>query len=247
MIEVCDLHAGILRGVSLRLCVPGAQLTGIVGPNGAGKSTLLHALLSPPRSGAVVVDGEDVRGMRRRAVARRLALVAQREEEPPPLTAAEYVRLGRIAAGTDHGHTAVTGALAATDALQLARRRVITLSGGELQRVHIARGIAQEARYLLLDEPTNHLDARHTHDVLHTLRDLPRPCVAVLHDLNAAARYCEEVVVLDDGSVAAVGAPTDVLRPEVLEPIYSVRMERIETPRGFLLDAWRGESGNEEC
>jgi iron complex transport system ATP-binding protein len=113
-------------------------------------------------------------------------------------------------------------------ARHLAERVFSSLSGGEKQRVLIARTLAQDADHLLLDEPTNHLDIRYQHEVLHLVRTLGVTTVVVLHDLNLAARYCDHLVLLSEGRVAASGSPGDVLTAEVIEPVYGVRVRRLD-------------------
>jgi iron complex transport system ATP-binding protein len=137
--------------------------------------------------------------------------------------------------GSFESYTATDRALAVHALRQagvehLARRDYEHLSGGEKQRVLIARALAQDTDHLLLDEPTNHLDIRHQHAVLQCVRRLGVATVVVLHDLNLAARYCDRIILLHDGHVVAVGDPDAVLTPEVLEPVYRVRVRRIEEP-----------------
>lgn len=222
------------------LVVRPRTVVGVVGPNGSGKTSLLRLLSGElrPESGTVVVEGGSPTALGPRELARRLAVVAQDETlAETPLTAAELVLLGR----TPHlgpfqrpgreDLTIVTDSLRRVGALDLAAREVATLSGGERQRVLIARALAQGARTLLLDEPTNHLDIRYQHDALGLVRGLAdggAGCVVVLHDLNLAARYCDHLVVLDAGRVAASGVPARVLVPETLEPVYHVGMHRLD-------------------
>jgi iron complex transport system ATP-binding protein len=121
----------------------------------------------------------------------------------------------------------VSDALAAVGLEELATRDVAVLSGGERQRALIARALAQQTGHVLLDEPTNHLDIRFQHEVLRLVRELPGAAV-VLHDLNLAARYCDRIMVLDHGRTVASGTPSEVLTPEILEPVYGVRVKRVE-------------------
>ena len=220
-------------------CTPGT-LTAIVGPNGAGKSTLL-ALLSgerPPSSGKAVLDGTPLHTWSATDLARRRAIVPQHVAPAFDMRAWELVRLGR-APFTDSREDEVqliTAALAAMDALHLANRDVMTLSGGERQRVGLARALAQiagfrsseDAHFLLLDEPTAALDLKHARAVMQTTRtcaDQGVCVIVVLHDLRAAARYADQVVLLHRGSVAAQGIPAEVLTAPRVETVFEVDPE----------------------
>ncbi|WP_193613719.1 ATP-binding cassette domain-containing protein [Nocardioides lijunqiniae] len=218
---------------------PGRVL-GLIGPNGSGKTTLLRLLygaLSSP-SGVVLVDGDPLRSLRPREAARRLAVVVQEAPGESPLTVAEMVLLGRtphlstFQRASAEDHDVAADALRRVGALHLADRAFAGLSGGERQRVLIARALTQRATHLLLDEPTNHLDIRYQHEVLgllaHLVRDLGTTSVVVLHDLNLAARYCDDLVLLGPGGVAASGTTADVLDPDVLEPVYEIGVRRVE-------------------
>ncbi|MFT3862306.1 ABC transporter ATP-binding protein [Micropruina sp.] len=212
---------------------PGRVL-GLIGPNGSGKSTLLRAVLRAVDSaGKLWIDTDDLRRLSTRELARRTAVVAQQEEGVPEITVAELVLLGRSvhrsdwASYTDEDRAIAGEAMTRTGVTQLADRTLGQLSGGERQRVLIARALAQRSRYLLLDEPTNHLDVHYQHEVLTLVRHLGLTSVVVLHDLNLAARYCDDLVLLHDGRVRADGRVDDVLTPEILEPVYGVRVTPI--------------------
>nr|WP_216645298.1 ABC transporter ATP-binding protein [Isoptericola halotolerans] len=216
------------------------EVLGLVGPNGSGKTTLLRALHRAlvPDAGAVAVDGDDVDALSARSLARRVAVVVQSTDVESQLTAMDEVLLGRSPflapfrrAGTADEEIAARS-LERVGAAHLAGREVATLSGGERQRVLVARALAQEPRYLLLDEPTNHLDVHYQHEVLHLVRDLDVTVVVVLHDLNLAARYCDRLVMIERGRVRAVGTPQDVLVPDLVEPVYGVRAQRVTAQDG---------------
>lgn len=220
-----------LEGVGVA-SVPG-RLMGLIGPNGSGKSTLLRLLHGRlrPASGRVAVDGRDLAGMSALEIARTIAVVVQEHEPAVDLSAAEMVMLGRLPRGGLGGpaaadHAAAETALEQVGLLCQAERPLSAMSGGEQQRVMIARAMAQETEHLLLDEPTNHLDIRYQHEVLSTVRQLGRTSIVVLHDLNLAAQYCDELVLLDHGRIAARGTPDEVLRAEVLEPVYRIGVRR---------------------
>lgn len=218
----------ILDGVALEARPD--ELVGLLGPNGSGKTTLLRVLagLRTPQSGSVRIDGVDVHDHSRRAIARRLAVVEQDTLAHVDLTARQVVEIGRTPfrgrfdALTDVDDLIVDTALARVDIVDLQQRTWHTLSGGEKQRVQLARALAQEPREILLDEPTNHLDVRHQLELLELLRAIDVTCVIALHDLNLAARYCDTLVVLDGGGVAAAGPPESVLTVELLTTVYGV-------------------------
>ncbi|MGH3696951.1 MAG: ABC transporter ATP-binding protein [Pseudonocardiaceae bacterium] len=211
------------------------QVVGLIGPNGSGKTTLLRVLYNAlrPRAGLVTIDDTPIGTLTSRQVARRFAVVAQ--ESPPeiPVTVADVVLLGRsplrsaFQRYTQDDYRVSAAALQRVGARHLADRNFPSLSGGEKQRVLIARALAQQADHLLLDEPTNHLDIRYQHEVLGLIRDIGVTTIVVLHDLNLAARYCAQLVLLDSGKVACAGRTEDVLIPEVLEPVYEVSVRRL--------------------
>ena len=237
---------------------PTGAVTGLLGPNGSGKSTLLRVLAGVQQAGraappsadlpspvaqpgpTTAFDGADLAALPRRERARVLALVEQDATTDLPLSVLDAVLLGRIphrsllAGDSDADRTAAHAALATAGAGDLADREVGTLSGGERQRVHMARALAQDPRLLLLDEPTNHLDIAAQLHAMRVLRDLAADgvtVVAALHDLNHAASTCDHLVLLDQGRVVASGPVGDVLVPEVLEPVYGVRVDVLTHPR----------------
>lgn len=229
----CDIGARrILDGVDLTISDHG--MLGIVGPNGSGKTTLIRALFGAlrPAGGVVLIDDRPLPTFSRPDIARRVAVVVQESPTSLPMTVAESVLLGRLPHPGTPEEAAVSEALHRVDCAHLAQRPVSELSGGERQRVLIARALAQDTSHLLLDEPTNHLDIRYQHEILGLLRSLDIGVGVVLHDLNLAARYCDRIAIVDEGRISALGAPTDVLTPDILEPIYHVGVERLELPDG---------------
>ena len=214
------------------------DVVGLIGPNGSGKTTLLRTLYGAlrPGGGTVQVDGQAVDRFTPTGLARRIAVVAQEGVPELPLTVVDMVLLGRaprrsmFQSYTRDDYQRAAAALRRVDARALAERPFNTLSGGEKQRVLVARALAQEADHLLLDEPTNHLDIRYQHEILTLVRDLSITTVVVLHDLNLAARYCDRLVLLERGHVASTGPPDTVLQPEVIEPVYGVTVRRLEEP-----------------
>jgi len=220
----------LVRDATLTLG-PG-QVVGLVGPNGAGKSTLARLLagLLRPASGSVclLVEGRRVDGGQR---ARELAYVQQSIPEAPGFTAGALVLMGRYPhrgpfepEGAED-RAAAARAMAWTGVLDLAGRRFDSLSGGERQRVLIARAFAQARCAVILDEPTASLDVRHQLELMARLRLLAGEgmgFVVVLHALEMAARWCDRLLLLDRGEVAAAGPPREVLRPELLEQVYGL-------------------------
>ncbi len=227
-------YGGALVLDGIALAADAGSTIGLIGPNGSGKSTLLRLIYRAlrPRGGTILIDGTPVARLRGRELAARLAVVTQESPTETPISVAETVLLGRSPwAGAVQGYSrqdriAAAAALERVGARELADRPFSALSGGERQRVLIARALAQRADHLLLDEPTNHLDVRYQHELLALVRDLEATTLVVLHDLNLAARYCDRLVLLDDGRVAAAGPVADVLTPEILEPVYQVTVQR---------------------
>ncbi len=206
-------------------------LTAVLGPNGSGKSTLLKAILGtvPVRSGRALVDRKEISAWSRRELAREVGVVPQTETIAFPITSREMVAMGRYpylgawSSERDVDRRAVAAAMDACDVADLAERDITTLSGGELQRVRIARALAQEPRALVLDEPTASLDIRHEMAILELLRasaDRGMNVLLITHGVDLAARFADELLLLADGRVAASGSPETVLRAEVLERVY---------------------------
>ncbi len=211
------------------------QVVGIVGPNGSGKTTLLRAVyrVLRPRLGRVVVGDNDLWKLQPPEAARRIAVVVQEPRSDFEFTVREVVMMGRSPhkspfareSAADRQH--LNDALAHVGITALAARSFSTLSGGEKQRALIARALVQEARVLILDEPTNHLDIRYQLEVLELVRGIGVTTLMSIHDVNLAAQYCDHVVVLKSGRVQAAGPVETVLTPEVLEPVFGVRVERV--------------------
>ncbi len=218
-----------LDGAGLRI-EPG-RLTAVVGPNGSGKTTLLRALLGwvPLEAGTVHVDGRPLATWRRVELATQVAAMPQREEPAPLLSAHDavlfgrYPRLGALAPVGARDRSAVRAAMERCDAWGLRARMVDTLSGGEWQRVRLARALAQEPRLLLLDEPTASLDVRHEMELLELVRNLVAGGLGgmiITHELNLAARFADQILVLHRGRTAAFGPPAAVLTADVLGPVF---------------------------
>jgi iron complex transport system ATP-binding protein len=201
---------------------------GVVGPNGAGKTTLINAVngVTEADSGVVRVGGDDVSSLSAREVSRRVATMPQNTDVSFEFSVEEVVRMGRNPHvprfGTDTTNN-VEEAMERVDVARFADRSVHEVSGGERQRVLLARCLAQDADVLLLDEPTASLDvgrAVETLSLVRSLVDEGRTAVAAIHDLNLAARFCDELVLVDDGRVVSSGAPSDVLTEENVEAVF---------------------------
>ncbi|MCK7624590.1 ABC transporter ATP-binding protein [Streptomyces sp. RS10V-4] len=222
----------------ITLTAGSGRLIGLVGPNGSGKSTLLRCVYRAlrPAAGAVRLDGTDLHALPAREAARRLAALPQEGGTDFDFTAAEVVAMGRLPHQRGSGAASAADrdvcarALARVGAAHLARRGFLGLSGGEKQRVLIARALAQEPRVLVLDEPTNHLDIAQQLEVLALVRDSRLTVLAALHDLNLAAVHCDELYVLSGGRIAASGPPHDVLTPPLLAEVFGVRAHRVPHP-----------------
>jgi iron complex transport system ATP-binding protein len=237
----------VLRDACLEVA-PG-DLVGLVGPNGSGKTTLLRTVYRSlrPDAGAVEVGGDDVWALSTRAAARRTAAVLQSGHTPTGLTVTEVVALGR---GPHHGlldrestqdRDIVVEALKQTGTQSYADRAYTTLSGGERQRVLLARALAQQPRLLVLDEPTNHLDIRARFELLDLIRATGITTLAVLHDLDLAARCCDHLVVLHHGHITATGPVLDVLTPTTLREVFGVIATTERHPDGVIRIAYGAE------
>ena len=230
----------VLRDVTLDVN-PGEVLA-LIGPNGVGKSTLIRATSGAlkPASGRITIDGHDLYRLPIEQRARLIAVVPQAVRLPESFTAFETVLMGRtpylgwLGRESEKDRSAVRAAMDRTGTRELADRLIGELSGGEQQRVLIARALAQSSPTLLLDEPTAHLDLKHQAGVLGLVRDLAHDeryaVLIALHDLNLAAQYADRVALLSNGSVAAIGTPEFVLTEENLSAAYGLRISVYEHP-----------------
>lgn len=220
----------IVDDVSLH--VGEGELAGLIGPNGSGKSTVLRMIyrILRPGAGTVTVNGADVWRLSARDNARRMAVVAQENDAGEfDFSVREVVSMGRTphqsAFAREDAHDAelVASAMQRVNVLHLAERGFATLSGGEKQRVLVARALAQQAGVLVLDEPTNHLDVRHQFEIMNLVRSLGVTAIAALHELHLAAHYCDRLYLLQEGRLVASGSPAHVLTAERIARVYGVR------------------------
>lgn len=207
------------------------KITAVAGPNGSGKSTLIRALIrrQPIETGSIEIDGTDLNSLSGQETARRIAVTPQREEPAFPMTVDEYVGLGRFPrlglwrTPGDNDRAAATGAMEKAGVAEFTARRTDTLSGGEWQRVRIARALAQEARAIVLDEPTTFLDLSHEMSLFELLHSLAADGMAILlvsHQLNLVARFADTIVLLHHGRVVVAGSPGEVMQANLLERVY---------------------------
>lgn len=230
----------ISRDVTLD--IPDGQVTTLIGANGCGKSTLLRGLsrLLPLTEGSVTLDGKKLGDYSSRELATRLSLLPQSPITPAGVTVADLVARGRhphqswLQQWSASHSAAVDEAMALTNVFQLRDRPVDSLSGGQRQRVWIAMVLAQDTDIVFLDEPTTYLDLAHSTDVLELVSTLNKEqgktIVMVLHDLNLAARYSDNLVLMKDGSVTALGSPESTITPQALRDVFGLDSRVIEDP-----------------
>lgn len=223
----------VLHGVTCAAAAGG--WLALIGPNGAGKSTLIRAAAGlVPYGGAIRLDGVDVSSLRVRDRARLISYVPQEPVLPPDMTVADYVLLGRtphlgyLGGPGQHDRERAAAALERLDVARFAGRRLARMSGGERQRVVLARALATEPRLLLLDEPTSMLDVGHQQQVLELVDGLRKDggltVLCTLHDLTVAGQYADELVLLNEGRVAAAGPAATVLTADLIGAVYAAQV-----------------------
>ncbi len=226
----------IVKNVSLQ--VYKKQFVGIIGANGCGKSTLLKSIYKSikPKTGSVFLGGIDVLKTTEKTVAQQMSVVGQFNELSFDLTVFEMVLLGRtphkkmLEGDTKEDIEIARNAIAITKLEEFQDRSYVSLSGGEKQRVILARAIAQQPYFMVLDEPTNHLDIRYQLEILSCVKNLGIGVLAALHDLELAAEYCDYIYVMKAGSVVKHGKPEEVLSEELIEDIYNVNCRIFKNP-----------------
>ncbi|NGP44655.1 ABC transporter ATP-binding protein [Bacillaceae bacterium SIJ1] len=214
------------------------QFVGLIGPNGCGKSTLLKSIYKSlaPRHGSVHLDDLNVLKASEKKVSQQLGVVGQFNEMSFDLTVQQMVLLGRtphkkmLERDRQDDLDIIDQALSQTNLLDYKDRSFLSLSGGEKQRVILARTIAQQPQFLILDEPTNHLDIRYQLEILTCVKELHIGVLAALHDLETAAHYCDYVYAMKNGEVYAHGTPEEVLTPETIEALYQIKCQTYVNP-----------------
>jgi iron complex transport system ATP-binding protein len=214
------------------------QMLGLLGPNGSGKTSLLRLLagLKAPDAGKVTLEGRDIQSIGRRKMAQRVAFVEQHATTNSNLRVIDVVKLGRFphrsmfSGWTPADDAAVAEALQRTGMTEKRDERWQSLSGGEKQRTHIARALAQSPKELILDEPTNHLDIQHQISLMRLIAGLPITSIIALHDLNHAAMFCDRLIIMQQGKIAGSGAPKDILSEELLRDVFAVEAKIEPSP-----------------
>lgn len=230
----------ILNGVEISF--PSQSFTGIIGSNGSGKSTLLKNIyrVLNPTEGCVYLDGEAILKMPSKSVARHMAVLPQENSSDFDYTVEEMVRMGRFPYHNffdqnrhrEQDYEIIRKYLTLLGLQNYEKRLFKTLSGGEKQRVFIARALAQETNLLILDEVTNHLDIGYQYKVLEVLSGMNLTMISAIHDLNLALRFCDHVILLDEGRVLAEGTAREVIHEEMLKRIFHIRARVVDSCDG---------------
>ena len=223
----------ILKGINIE--VDNKELVGIIGPNGSGKSTFLKCIyrVLKPNDGAILLDKVDIKNMTVKESSKRLAVLSQHNNYNFDFTVKDIVLMGRsphkkfMERDNKEDYDIVNDALKKVEMLKFKDRCFQSLSGGEQQRVILARALAQQPKCLLLDEPTNHLDIKYQLQLMKIVKNLNIEVIAAIHDLNIAAMYCDKIYVLKDGEVIKYGKPKDLLTKELIKEVYEVDAEVI--------------------
>jgi iron complex transport system ATP-binding protein len=244
----------------VNLTVREGEIIGLIGPNGSGKSTLLKHVyrVLKPEEGMVYLYDKDIYELTARQTAQHMAVVSQETQAAFDFTVQEIVMMGRsphkrlLESDTKQDYEIVHRALQYVGMEGFCERSFLTLSGGEKQRVLIARALAQQANLLILDEPTNHLDIHHQLQIMDLVKNLGLTVLAALHDLNIAAMYCDRIYVLQAGQIVASGTPEEVFRPQLLQDVFHVQSDIIVHPITgkihitFLPETWKNSQTKKE-
>ena len=223
----------ILKGINIE--VDNKEVVGIIGPNGSGKSTLLKCIyrVLKPSDGAILLDKVDIKDMTVKESSKRLAVLSQHNNYNFDFTVKDIVLMGRsphkrfMERDNKEDYAIVNDALKKVEMLEFKDRCFQSLSGGEQQRVILARALAQQPQCLILDEPTNHLDIKYQLQLMRIVKNLNIEVIAAIHDLNIAAMYCDKIYVLKDGEIIKYGNPKEVLTQKLIKEVYEVDAEVI--------------------
>lgn len=226
----------VISGVHIE--VESGQFVGIVGPNGSGKSTILKCIYNGlvPQTGEILLEGKNIHEIKSKEKAKKLSVVGQENSVPFNFTVREIVAMGRtphkklFEPDTERDNEIVMAAMEQVGISRYAEREYNNLSGGEKQRVLIARALAQDADFVILDEPTNHLDISYQLQILQTLKESGLTVLSAIHDLNLAAMFCDVIYVLDGQTIAAHGTPEEVLTEELIKNVFHVECAVSENP-----------------
>ncbi len=237
-VEITLGGAKILRKIGID--VANREFVGVIGPNGSGKSTFLKCVyrVLKPEAGAILLDGTPLQELTVRESAKKVAVLSQHNYYNFEFTVRDIVLMGRsphkrmMERDNKADFDIVEEALRKVEMLAYKDRVFSTLSGGEQQRIILARALAQQTQCLILDEPTNHLDIKYQIQILEVVRGLGVTVLAAFHDLNIAARYCDRIYAINEGKIVASGTPLEVLTPELLRSLYEVNAEVLEDAEG---------------
>jgi len=226
---------------NIQFSVAPGRVVGVLGPNGVGKSSLLRCIYRylQPCSGEIILDGMPIQKIGRKSFSRKVAVVLQQMSHEFDMSVQQMLATGLLAHrewwnwNTSKAEAdAISNALQQVGLLHKAQQLFSTLSGGEMQRLLIARALLQQPGLLLLDEPTNHLDVRYQIEILQLVRSLGTTVIATIHDLNLAAAFCDDLLLMEHGGVAAFGTPEQVLCPRRLNRVYGVNSQVDLHPEG---------------
>lgn len=223
----------ILKDINIE--VDNKEVVGIIGPNGSGKSTFLKCIyrVLKPNDGAILLDKVDIKNMTVKESSKRLAVLSQHNNYNFDFTVKDIVLMGRsphkkfMERDNKEDYDIVNDALKKVEMLEFKDRSFQSLSGGEQQRVILARALAQQPQCLILDEPTNHLDIKYQLQLMRIVKNLNIEVIAAIHDLNIAAMYCDKIYVLKDGEIIKYGNPKEVLTQKLIKEVYEVDAEVI--------------------
>ncbi|WP_291574139.1 ABC transporter ATP-binding protein [Clostridium sp. UBA4548] len=235
-------NSHILKGLNIQ--AKNKEFVGIIGPNGSGKSTLLKCIYRTlqPSKGIIFLDNKNIKDYSLKESAKKMAVVSQHNNYSFDFTVSEMVLMGRaphkkfIEKDNAEDYRIMREALEKVGMIDYAKRSYSTLSGGEKQRIILARALAQKAECLILDEPTNHLDIKYQLQFMATVKELGVTVIAAIHDLNIAALYCDKIYALKAGKILSHGTPKEVLTKEVIKSLYEVEAKVIEDKETGILN-----------
>ena len=243
----------ILKGINIE--VDNKEFVGIIGPNGSGKSTLLKCIyrILKPSEGVIKLDGIDMKNISIKESSKKLSVLSQHNNYNFDFTVKEIVLMGRapykkfMERDNKEDYDIVNDALEKVDMLEFKDRSFQSLSGGEQQRVILARALAQKPKCLILDEPTNHLDIKYQLQLMRIVKSLNIEVIAAIHDLNIAAMYCDKIYALQSGKVVSYGTPEEVITPEIIRNLFEVESTVNMNEDGMLHVVFRSTRSKGEC